>query len=47
MKRSLMKKLTVAASTAVLAFGAVACDVEEGDGGGVDDPVLNGDDNAL
>ena len=43
MKRSLMKKLTVAGSTAVLAFGAVACDVEEGagDGGGVEDPVLD------
>lgn len=46
MKRTLMQKLAVAASASALAFGAAACQVEEG-GGSLDpaqeDPLLEGD----
>jgi len=43
MKRTLMHKLTIAASASALAFGAVACQVEDGDGlePGQEDPLLD------
>lgn len=47
MRRNLLTKLTLAASAAALAFGAVACEVEDnGTDPGVEDPALDdtGDD---
>ncbi|MFA9433000.1 hypothetical protein [Egicoccus sp. AB-alg2] len=43
MKRTLMHKLTIAASASALAFGAVACQVEDGEGldPAQEDPLLD------
>lgn len=43
MKRTMMQKLTIAASASALAFGAVACQVEDGEGldPAQEDPLLD------
>lgn len=45
MKRTLTKKLAIAASASALAFGAAACQVEDGEGldPAQEDPLLEGD----
>lgn len=46
MKRTMMQKLAVAASASALAFGAAACQVEDGEGldpAQEEDPLLEGD----
>lgn len=43
MKRTLTKKLAIAASASALAFGAAACQVEDGEGldPAMEDPLLD------
>jgi hypothetical protein len=40
MKRHIAAKLAAATATAALAFGAAACEMEEGDPG-LDDPMMD------